>query len=111
MLFNPGESEVLELGRVKQSLPTSYLLTGQKLSDIKQHKHLAVVISSKLSLSNHINEAVAKARKVWGIIHRTTRGTSVWLSSSFTNLSWFQYLNMHLLYGVPTPRKILKSSS
>ena len=31
MTFNPEKCEVLELGRVKRSLPTSYILNGQKL--------------------------------------------------------------------------------
>ena len=99
MTFNPEKCEVLELGRVKS---TSYFLNGQKLSVVAKHKHLGVVLSTKLSWSSHIDNAVAKARKVWGTILRTT---------SFTNLLWFQYLNMHHLYGAHTPRKMLKSLS
>ena len=41
--FQPRECEVLELGRVKQSLPTSYLLTGQKFKVVEKHKHLGLV--------------------------------------------------------------------
>ena len=62
---------------MKRSLPTSYLLNGQKLSVVDKHKHRGVIISTKLSWSSHIDEAVAKARRVWGIIRRTTRGANV----------------------------------
>ena len=64
MTFKSEKCEVLELGRVKRSLPTSYLLNGQKLSVVDKHKHLGVIISTKLSWSSHIDEAVAKARRV-----------------------------------------------
>ena len=75
--LQPRKCEVLELGRVKRSLSTSYFLNGQKLSVVAKHKHLGVVLSTKLSWSSHIDDAVAKARKVWGIILRTTRGANV----------------------------------
>ena len=77
MTFNPEKCEVLELGRAKRSLSTSYFLNGQKLSVVAKHKHLGVTLSTKLSWSSHIDDAVAKARKVWGIILRTTRGANV----------------------------------
>ena len=108
MTFNPEKCEVLKLGRVKRSLSTSYFLNGQKLSVVAKHKHLGVILSTNLSWSSHIDEAVDKARKVWGII---LEEPMCWLSSSFTNLLWFHYLNIHHLYGAHTPRKILKSVS
>ena len=52
-----GKCEVLELGRVKRSLPTGNSLNGQKLSVVEKHKHLGVVISTKLSWSSHIDKA------------------------------------------------------
>ena len=77
MTFNPEKCEVLELGRAKQSLLTSYFLKGQKLLVVKKHKHLGVILPTKLSWSSHIDEVVSKARKVWGIIHRTAGGANV----------------------------------
>ena len=68
MTFSPEKCEVLELGRVKRSLSTSYFLNGQKLSVVTKHNHLGVILSTKLSWSSHIDDAVAKARRVWGVI-------------------------------------------
>ena len=45
MTFNPEKCEVMELGRVKRSLSTSYFLNGQKLSVVAKHKHLGVILS------------------------------------------------------------------
>ena len=108
MTFNPEKCEILELGRVKWSLSTSYFLNGQKLSVILKHKHLGVTLSTKLSSSSHIDEAV-KARKVWEIIQRTVEEPMYWLSSSFTILLWFHYLNMHHLFGTHTPWRYSKA--
>ena len=41
-----------------------------------KHKHLGVILSTKLSSSSHNDEAV-KARKVWEIIQRTVREANV----------------------------------
>ena len=77
MTFNPEKCEVLEPGRGKWSLSTSYFLNVQKLAVVAKHKHLGVVHSTKLSWSSYIDDAVAKATKVWGIIQRITRGANV----------------------------------
>ena len=57
----PGKCEVLELERVKQSLPTANSLNGQKLSVVEIHKHLGVVISTKLGWSCHIDKAAMQS--------------------------------------------------
>ena len=57
----PEKCEVLELGRVKRSLPTANSLNGQKLSVVKMHKHLGVVISTKLSWSSHIDKGAMQS--------------------------------------------------
>ena len=77
MTFNPEKCEVMELGRVKRSLSTSYFLNGRKLSVVAKYKHFEVILSTNLSWSSHIDEAVSKARKVWGIIQKITRGANV----------------------------------
>ena len=57
----PGKCEVLELGRVKRSLPTANSLNGQKVSVVEKHRHLGVVISTKLSWSSHIDKAAMQS--------------------------------------------------
>ena len=58
-------------------VPPLYFLDGQDLPAVAEHKHLGVTLTSKLCWSCHIDRTVAKARKVWGVIQRTTRGASV----------------------------------
>ena len=57
----PGKCEVLQLGRVKRSLPTANSLNGQKVSVVEKHRHLGVVISTKLSWSSHIDKAAMQS--------------------------------------------------
>ena len=110
MTFNPEKCEILELGRVKWSLSTSYFLNGQKLSVIVKHKHLGVTLSTKLSSSSHIDEAV-KARKVWEIIQRTVRGANVLAKLQLYNSFVVPLLEYASPVWNPHTMEILKSVS
>ena len=98
MSFNPEKCKLLQVGRIKrQSLPPLYFLDGQELPAATEHKHLGVTLTSKLCWSCHIDKTVAKARKVWGVIQRTTRGASV-----FAKLPLYKSLVVPLLeYASP----------
>lgn len=58
MSFNPEKCEVLQLGRIKQSLlPSLYFLNGQELviPAVTEHKYLGVTLTSELELSYQQN--------------------------------------------------------
>jgi len=77
MNFSPDKCEVQLIGLVKKLLVTSYFLNEHELKKVDEHKHLGITITSTLNWSAHIETMAAKARKVWGIIKRTTRGTKM----------------------------------
>ena len=92
LLFNPEICEVLELGRVKQSLPTLYLLTGQKFKVVEKHKHLGLVNWVGVVT---LTKQLPRLERCEELFTEPLEEPVYWLSSSFTNLLWFQCLNMH----------------
>lgn len=58
MSFNPEKCEVLQLGRIKQSLlPSLYFLNGHELAipAVTEHKYLGVTLTSEMGLSYQQN--------------------------------------------------------
>ena len=70
MAFNPepNKQAVEVLFSQKHNIPNHPPLNGSIISKVKVHKHLGLIIDSKLSFVSHINEKINKAKKVIGIL-------------------------------------------
>ena len=72
MSFNPDPNkQAVELlfsqKRIKANHPPLYF-NNQEVVSVSHHKHLGLILDSKLSFSKHINEKISSARKGIGII-------------------------------------------
>ena len=71
MSFNPDRSkQAVELIFSRTNTKTKHpvlLFNKTPVSAVLQHKHLGMILDSKLSFSAHIQAAIAKARKAIGI--------------------------------------------
>ena len=61
----------------------SCFLNEHELKKVDEHEHLGIMIT--LNWSARIERMAAKARKVWGVIKRTTRGATM------TALLWYPF--------------------
>ena len=60
-----------------------------------EHKHLGMILDSKLSFQSHVREAIIKARKGIGII----RFLSKYVSRDVLDRIYKLYVRPHLDYG------------
>ena len=60
-----------------------------------KHKHLGLVLDSKLSFLSHINAAISKSRKALGLL----KFLSKYLSRETLNALYILYIRPHLDYG------------
>ena len=115
MAFNPDPNkQAVELiFSQKKNKPLHPLLffNGIKVTSVESHKHLGVILDSKLNFNYHFNEKISKARKGIGIIK--------YLSSFTPNKTLDQiykmYVRPHLdycdvIYHVPPLRNPFESS-
>ena len=101
MNFSPDKCEVLSIGLVKKPLITSYFRDEHEKVD--EHKHLGITITSTLNWSAHIERMAAKARKVWGVIKRTTRGAKMTAGLQLYKSLVVPIWSMRLWCGIPSP--------
>ena len=73
MSFNPDcNKQAVELICSRKNTRTKQpvlLFNKTPVSTVLQHKHLGMILDSKLSFSAHILAAIAKARKVIGMLY------------------------------------------
>ena len=72
MAFNPDPKkqavEVIFSTKNMKRLHTPLFFNGNEVKKVNIHKHLGLVMNSKLTFSNHIDGKITKARKCIGII-------------------------------------------
>ena len=81
MSFNPDPAKqaVQLLFTRKRNIinqPPIYL-NGSEVKSVEEHKHLGLVLDTKLTFSAHINEKLLKARQGLGILKTLNRYLSV----------------------------------
>ena len=80
--------------RVKPIHPP-LLLGNAMVTEKAKHKHLGMVLDSKLDFQSHIKEAILKARRGIGLM----RHNSNYVSSDILNQMYKLYVRPHLDYG------------
>ena len=72
MSFNPDPTkpveEVLFSQKSNSPIHPPLLFNGAQVKRVTQHKHLGLILDSKLTFSDHVNTKISKARKSIGVI-------------------------------------------
>ena len=69
MKFNTDKTEevIFSLKRIRQQHPV-LMLGPDEVTNKSEHKHLGMVLDSKLSFPSHVGEVIMKARRSIGMI-------------------------------------------
>ena len=96
MQFNAEKTEevIFSTKRLRPQHP-SLKLGNDEIAIVPEHKHLGVILDSKLNFKSHIKEAVVKARRGIGII----RHISIFVSREVLDQVYKLYVRPHLDYG------------
>ena len=99
MSFNPDpRKQAIELffstKRDKTDHPILFF-NNLRVTKMDKHKHLGLVLDSKLSFLSHINAAISKSRKALGLL----KFLSKYLSRETLNALYKLYIRPHLDYG------------
>ena len=113
MSFNPDPNKqavevTFSTKRVKTDHP-DILFGGVPVVNVEEHKHLGVILDSKLSFASHIQTAITKSRQGIGMIKYLSR----YLPRHTLNELYKLYVRPHLDYGdviYHTPAKICEFS-
>ena len=70
MQFNVTKCHTMRISRKKEPVLMDYYIDGQKLSPVKNHPYLGVVLSNDLRLNSHVENLAVKANKSLGLIAR-----------------------------------------
>ena len=76
LILNPQKTEVMLLGtaqKLKKSNPLKILISGQTIQQVHSHKHLGVVIDSKLNFSEHVTKVCNKINSSISVLTRTRK--------------------------------------
>ena len=99
MSFNPNpRKQAVELIFSKKKSKTNHpmiLFNASPVSTVDQHKHLGIILDSKLSFSAHIQAAINKSRKAIGML----KFMSKYLPRNTLNELYKLYVRPHLDYG------------
>ena len=99
MSFNPDpQKQAVELIFSKQKTETNHpeiLFNNTHVMQVVEHKHLGIVLDSKLSFSTHIKAAISKARKSISMLRFLSR----YLPRNTLNELYKLYIQPHLVYG------------
>ena len=72
MCFNPDPTkpaeEIIFSHKKKPSHHPPIFFNNVEVKRVSEHKHIGLILDSKLTFSSHINEKLAKARKGVGVI-------------------------------------------
>ena len=70
--FNPDKNkqavEVLFSHKIKKPVHPPIFFNNAEVVRVNEHKHLGLILDSKLSFSQHVNEKIKIARKSLGVI-------------------------------------------
>ena len=99
MSFNPDPSKqaveiTFSTKRDKFNHPILFFNNSQVMR-VDEHKHLGLILDSKLSFSSHIHAAISKSRKAIGML----RLLSMYLPRETLNVLYKLYVRPHLDYG------------
>ena len=96
MQFNADKTEEL-LFSVKRQRPLHppLRLENEEITSKTEHKHLGMILDSKLSFKSHVNEAILKAKRGIGLI----RHLSQYVSRDVLDQMYKLYVRPHLDYG------------
>ena len=96
MHFNSDKTEEL-LFSVKKLRPVHppLRLGNEDITRKTEHKHLGMILDSKLSCKSHVSEAILKARRGIGLI----RHLSQYVSRDVLDQMYKLYVRPHLDYG------------
>ena len=99
MSFNPDPSKqaveiTFSTKRDKFNHPILFFDNSQVMR-VDEHKHLGLILDSKLSFSSHIHAAISKSRKAIGML----RLLSMYLPRETLNVLYKLYVQPHLDYG------------
>ena len=96
MQFNGDKTVelIFSTKRVKPLHPP-LLLGNDVVTEKAEHKHLGMVLDSKLDFQSHIKEAILKARRGIGLM----RHVSNYVSRDVLNQMYMLYVRPHLDYG------------
>ena len=99
MSFNPDpQKQAVELIFSKKKTETNHpeiLFNNTPVMQVVEHKHLGIVLDSKLTFSSHIKVAISKARKSIGMLRFLSR----YLPRNTLNELYKLYVRPHLDYG------------
>ena len=96
MQFNADKIEEVIFSTKRTRVVHPPLTLGNDEIKLKnEHKHLGMILDSKLNFQNHIRAAILKARRGISLI----RYLSKYISRNVLNLSYKLYVRPHLDYG------------
>ena len=70
MQFNVTKCHTVRISRKKEPALIDYYIDGQKLSPVKNHPYLGVMLSNDLRGNSHVENIVVKANKSLGFVRR-----------------------------------------
>ena len=70
MQFNVTKCHTMRISRKKEPALMNYYIDGQKLSPVKNHPYLGVMLSNDLRWNSHVENIVVKANKSLGFVRR-----------------------------------------
>ena len=76
LILNPQKTEVMLIGtaqKLKKSNPLDIFISGQKIKQVDCHKHLGVLMDSRLNFSEHVNKVCNKLNSSISLLARTRK--------------------------------------
>ena len=70
MQFNVTNCHTMRISRKKEPVLMDYYIDGQRLSLVKNHPYLGVMLSNYLTWNPHVENIVVKATKSLGFVRR-----------------------------------------
>ena len=99
MQFNPEKSKQavqVIFSHKSPKLPHPPAVFNQaEVPVVKEHKHLGMILDSKLDFSAHVKEAIVKARRGIGMIHHMAK----YVSRDVRDQIYKLYVRLHLDYS------------
>ena len=96
MKFNADKTEKVIFSCKKEKLIHPILKLGDEIISTKsEHKHLGLILDTKLNFKSHIREALVKARRGIGLLKHLSK----YVSREVLNQIYKLYVRPHLDYG------------
>ena len=99
MCFNPDPSKeavtIYFLTKIVPVNATAAFLSNSAIADSDRHKHLGLILDSKMNFDNHLGEKILEANKGIGLINSLKR----FLSRDSPLTTYITFVRSHLGYG------------